>query len=92
MQKPFEVPSNYNTENNNESQNDSNKNIINLQIKGNNKNKRNEYLYEYYLPKIEPKSNILKTKEINGLFDKLSQNLKHNDLATIYSYQRKKLI
>ena len=91
LQKPFEAPSNYNTENDNESQNDSNKNIMNLQIKENNKNKRNEYLYEYYLPKIEPKSNILKTKEIIGLFDKLPNNLKHNDLATIYSLSKKKI-
>ena len=91
LQKPFEAPSNYNTENENESQNDSNKNIMNLQIKENNKYKRNEYLYEYYLPKIEPKSNILKTKEIIGLFDKLPNNLKHNDLATIYSLSKKKI-
>jgi hypothetical protein len=54
-------------------------------------NERNEYIYEYYLPKIEPKSNILKTKEIIGLFDKLPNNLKHNDLATIYSLSKTKI-
>ena len=91
LEKPFEAPSNYNTENENESQNESNKNINNLLNKEKYKNKRNEYLYKYYLPKIEPKSNILKTKEIIGLFEKLPDNLKHNDLATIYSLSKKKI-
>ena len=85
LEKPFEVCSNYNTENENESQNN-----IKIQEKKE-KDKENNYIYEFYLPKIEPKSNILKTKEIIGLWENLPKKMKHNDLVTIYSLSKKKI-
>jgi hypothetical protein len=60
--------------------------------KESNRNKKeNDYLYEFYLPSIEPKSNILSSKVIIYLWSKLPLEMKHNNLATIYSLSRKKV-
>ena len=87
LEKPFEAPSNYNTENDNESQNDA----IRKRINEKEKEKENYYIYDYYLPKIEPKSNILKTKEIIELWESLPKKMRHKDLMTIYSLSKKKI-
>ena len=87
LEKPFEAPSIYNTENDIESLNSK---IIN-KINEKEKEKKNYYLYEFYLPKIEPKSNILSTKEIIKLWSKLPNNMRHSDLVTIYSLSKKKI-
>ena len=86
LEKPFEAPSIYNTENDNESQSS-----IRRKIDEKEKEKQNYYLYEFYLPNIEPKSNILSTKEIIKLFSKLPKNMKHADLLTMYSLSKKKI-
>ena len=86
LEKPFEAPSIYDTENDMESQNS-----IKRKINEKEKEKQNYYLYEFYLPNIEPKSNILSTKEIIKIFSKLPKNLKHTDLLTMYSLSKKKI-
>ena len=86
--KPIEAPSIYNTntENENESLNE-NKNDIKIKEK----NRENDYIYDFYLPRIEPKSNILNTQEILQLWEKLPKNMKHKDLITIYTLSKKKI-
>ena len=85
LEKPFEAGSNYKTENDDESQSNATMNNISVI------EKENYYIYDYYLPKIEPKSNILKTKEIIELWENLPKKMRHNDLATIYSLSKKKI-
>ena len=83
-EKPYESVSS----NNNDLDDEKESNITDK----NKKNKKeNYYLYEFYLPSIEPKSNILSSKEIIYLWSKLPLEMKHNNLATIYSLSRKKV-
>ena len=84
-EKPYESFSSYNNESDNEKESNINDN-------NNKKNKKeSNYLYEFYLPSIEPKSNILSSKEIIYLWSKLPLEMKHHNLATIYSLSRKKV-
>ena len=83
-EKPYESVSSYI----NDSDNEKESNITN---KKNKYKKENDYLYEFYLPSIEPKSNILSSEEIINLWSKLPLEMKHNNLATIYSLSRKKV-
>lgn len=87
MEKPFEAPSIYNTENDNESQS---MKSIKKEIKISEKNKES-YLYDFYLPKFVPKSNILSDKEIIKFWTKLPKDMRHSDLVTIYSLSKKKI-
>ena len=88
LEKPFESCSVCNTENENKDEKITHDN-------GTNSNKNieieNDYLYEFYLPSIEPKSNVLSSKEIIKLWSILPLELKHSNLATIYSLSRKKV-
>jgi len=88
LEKPFESSSVWNTEIEFKDQKISHDNDTN----SNKKNEiKNDYLYEFYLPSIEPKSNILSSKEIIKLWSVLPLELKHSNLATIYSLSRKKV-
>lgn len=51
----------------------------------------NDYMFEFYLPSIEPKSNILTSDEIVKLWSKMPTEMKNSNLATIYSVSRKKV-
>lgn len=53
--------------------------------------KKHNYLSHFYLPSIEPKSNILTSKYIFKLWPKLPKKFKNCNLATIYSLSRKKI-
>ena len=53
--------------------------------------KKHNYLSHYYLPSIEPKSNILTSKYIFELWPKLPKKFKNSNLATIYSLSKKKI-
>ena len=87
LEKPFEAPSIYNTENDNESQS-----IKSIKKENKNTQKYQEnYLYNFYLPKFEPKSNILSDTEIIKFWAKLPKDMKHSDLVTIYSLSKKKI-
>ena len=67
-------------------------NDININInEENTQHRENNYLNEFYLPTIEPTSNILSSKEIMRLWPKLPTNLKRSNLATIYSLSKKKV-
>ena len=53
--------------------------------------KNNNYISNFYLPSIEPKSNILTGKYIFKLWPKLPKKFRNTNLATIYSLSRKKV-
>ena len=53
--------------------------------------KKNNYISNFHLPTIEPKSNILTGKHIFKLWPKLAKKFRNNNLATIYSLSRKKV-
>ena len=84
LEKPFEENSVCNTETEND---------INIKFKSDNytHNDENNYLNEFYLPSIEPTSNILSSKEIIQLWSKLPLEMKKSNLATIYSLSKKKV-
>ena len=86
LEKPYETNSNYSTE---KEIKEKERNLNNTNT--NNTEKEKDYIYEFYLPSIEPKSNILSSKEILQLWAKLPLYLKHSNLATIYSLSRKKV-
>jgi len=86
-EKPYESLSS----NSNESDNEKESNAKDKNNKKNKNKKENDYLYEFYLPSIQPKSNILSSKEIIYLWSKLPLEMKHYNLATIYSLSRKKV-
>jgi len=88
LEKPFESCSPCNTEN--ENLDDKISDDKSTTSKKNNE-KENDYLYEFYLPSIEPKSNILSSKEIIKLWSILPIEMRHSNLATIYSLSRKKV-
>ena len=52
---------------------------------------KSNYISNFYLPSIEPKSNILTGKYIFKLWPKLPKKFRNNNLATIYSLSRKKV-
>ena len=80
LEIPFECASKYNKDN--MTKNES------VQEKENNDN---NYISHYYLPAIEPKSNILTSKYIFKFWPKLPKIYKNCNLATIYSLSRKKI-
>ena len=82
LEIPFECASKYYKDNTNLNNNDL------IQDK---ENKENDYISHYYLPSIEPKSNILTSKYIFKLWPKLPKIYKNCNLATIYSLSRKKI-
>ena len=85
LEIPFECASKYFKDNN-----DIN-NISNDESISEKENKENNYISHYYLPSIEPKSNILTSKYIFKLWPKLPKIYKNCNLATIYSLSRKKI-
>ena len=85
LEKPFEENTIYN-----DTENDINIYDIDND-NNNNRHKENNYLIEFYLPTIEPTSNILSSKEIIQLWPKLPTRLKKSNLATIYSLSKKKV-
>ena len=52
---------------------------------------KSNYISNFYLPSIEPKSNILTGKYIFKLWPKLPKKFRNNNLVTIYSLSRKKV-
>ena len=52
---------------------------------------KSNYISNFYIPSIEPKSNILTGKYIFKLWPKLPKKFRNNNLATIYSLSRKKV-
>ena len=52
---------------------------------------KSNYISNFYLPSIEPKSNILTGKYIFKLWTKLPKKFRNNNLVTIYSLSRKKV-
>jgi hypothetical protein len=62
-------------------------NDININInEENTQHRENNYLNEFYLPTIEPTSNILSSKEIMRLWPKLPTNLKRSNLNNHKNY------
>ena len=93
LEIPFECASRY--YNNNNSENDSDEENENEKDKEISKEqintKEKSYISNFYLPSIEPKSNILTSKYIFKLWPKLPKSLRNSNLATIYSLSRKKI-
>lgn len=94
LEIPFECASRYYNNNNNsendsdeENENEKDKEISKEQIN----TKEKSYISNFYLPSIEPKSNILTSKYIFKLWPKLPKSLRNSNLATIYSLSRKKI-
>ena len=82
LEIPYECASKYHKDKDNIAKKES------IQDKENNDN---NYISHYYLPSIEPKSNILTSKYIFKLWPKLPKIYKNCNLATIYSLSRKKI-
>ena len=95
LEIPFECASKY--YNNDKNEEDSNtekekqKQIEKEKEKEKPLKKSHNYISNFYLPSIEPKSNILTGKYIFKLWPKLPKKFRNYNLATIYSLSRKKV-
>ena len=90
LEIPFECASKYYNENSDNDSNIDQEKQKEIEKEKLNKKKHN-YIFNFYLPSIEPKSNILTSKYIFKLWPKLPKRFKHINLATIYSLSRKKV-
>ena len=92
LQIPFECATKYHQENSEEDSNKEEKIIKEKEKEQENlKKRKHNYISNYYLPSIEPKSNILTSKYLFKLWPKLPKKFRNYDLATIYSLSRKKV-
>ena len=93
LEIPFECASKYYKNDNIEEESNSEKEKLEQkqieQVKQSKKN--HNYISNFYLPSIEPKSNILTGKYIFKLWPKLPKKFRKYNLATIYSLSRKKV-
>ena len=93
LEIPFECASKYYKNDNIEEESNSEKEKLEQkqieQVKQPKKN--HNYISNFYLPSIEPKSNILTGKYIFKLWPKLPKKFRKYNLATIYSLSRKKV-
>ena len=78
-------------ENENYNENDEENIEENENEKEKEKQRKKSYISNFYLPSIDPKSNILTSKYIFRLWPNLPKKFKRNNLATIYSLSRKKV-
>ena len=98
LEIPFECSSKYYNQNNEKESNPENEKEEE-EVKEKEKEKEKERLYKkkhnylshFYLPSVEPKSNILTSKYIFELWSKIPKKFKKCNLATIYSLSRKKI-
>ena len=93
LEIPFECASKYYKNDNCEEESNSEKEKLKQkqieQVKQPKKN--HNYISNFYLPSIEPKSNILTGKYIFKLWPKLPKKFRKYNLVTIYSLSRKKI-